>query len=123
MKLADDLVFLLEVYTHELKENPIWFTKMVEIGKLDRRTISKLEDRLYDLGLLDRAWENVENKWTYVYHTSEEIKLLLNQILETMVCDHCGEPVILGVDSFYCEKEGCKTRAVNYKTWSMEVKN
>lgn len=74
---------LITIYQHEKINEPMWFSKLAMVLGVPRVEVSKLEDKLYDLGLLDMKYEKVDNKWTNCYHVGEEIKYLLDSIIES----------------------------------------
>ena len=69
-ELADDMKMVVTIYKEVQAGRPVWFTRLAELLKDDgitRSRLSYLEDRLYDLGIIDKQWEKVEKKWTYCY--------------------------------------------------------
>jgi hypothetical protein len=87
IKIKPDLNMMLIIYKHEQVNDSIWFSKLVEEIKLPRVEVSKLEDKLYDLGLLNMKYEKVENKWTNCYHIEDEAKYLLEQLARHVVVE------------------------------------
>ena len=70
-----DFRVLAKLYEYiEIKKQPIWFSKLVSCfeGKISRSEISKTEDRLYDLGIIDKKYKKVEGRWTCCYFVEDE---------------------------------------------------
>ena len=63
-KLADDLKMCTVIYKEIQAGRPIWFSRLAEILKDEMKPhqISLLEDRLMDLGVLDKQYQIVEEK-------------------------------------------------------------
>lgn len=55
---------------------PIYFTKLVEVlkGEISRTTISKVIDKLFDLGMMTAKWENVDGKWIRSFRITGEYR-------------------------------------------------
>lgn len=55
---------------------PIYFTKLVERfkGEISRATISKVIDKLFDLGMMTANWENVDGKWIRSFRITGEYR-------------------------------------------------
>lgn len=81
--LSTDLQVMAMVYDYNIQDKPIWFSKLIELfkGNLSSSEISKAQDRLYDLGLLNTKYENVDGMWTCCWHIEDEGKSFINNII------------------------------------------
>ncbi len=63
---SNDLQVCLKIYEFNQKEEKIWFSKLVKEmhGTPTQSTISKSLDKLFDRGMIDGEWENVNGRWT-----------------------------------------------------------
>ena len=73
-QLSDDLKACVIIYNEIKTGRKIWFTKLAELLKDDmtKHDISRLEDRLMDLGILDKQYEKIDGKWTYGFRICSE---------------------------------------------------
>ncbi len=80
--LSDDFQVLAIVQEYNDKKEPIWFSKVVECfdGKVTRTNISKAQDRLYDLGMIDCYYKKVGDKWTNCWFVSNEADGFINKV-------------------------------------------
>lgn len=92
-ELANDLKMMLNIYHHDQAGTPIWFSKLAEELNIPRVEISKLDDKLSDLGLIDREYMLVDGKWTYCYHIADEAVHLMEQVdkSQTSIENDTGE--------------------------------
>jgi DNA-binding transcriptional ArsR family regulator len=72
--LSLDLKICMKIYELERRKEKVWLGKLVRILSNDasKVTISKTVDRLFDLGIVDGKWEEVEGKWTRVLTVAGE---------------------------------------------------
>ncbi len=63
---SDDFQVCLKIYEFNRKNEKIWFKKLVEEmdGVPTGPAISKSLDKLFDRGMIDGEWENVDGCWT-----------------------------------------------------------
>jgi hypothetical protein len=70
-----DFRVLAKLYEYiEIKKQQIWFSKLVSCfeGKIPKVEISKSEDKLYDLGIIDKKYQRAEGLWTSCYIIEDE---------------------------------------------------
>lgn len=100
--LSNDLIILGKIYEYEkVKHEPLWFSKLVELldGKLDlitpaknvmpasktvstRTAVSMCEDKLMDLGTIDKKYRMAEGKWTCCYLLDDDAEDFAKTIYE-----------------------------------------
>ena len=63
-KLADDMKMCVTIYKEIEAGRPIWFTRLAKLleDDMSRIKVSYLEDKLMDLGILDKQWIAVKTK-------------------------------------------------------------
>ncbi len=63
---SDDLQVCLRIYEFNRRNEKIWFKKLVEEmdGVPTGPVISRSLDKLFDRGMIDGEWENVDGCWT-----------------------------------------------------------
>jgi len=68
-RLAPDLKMCVTIYNEQQQGRDVWTGRLLELlkGELTRQQVSMNEDRLMDLGILDKQWKMAEGKWTYCY--------------------------------------------------------
>jgi DNA-binding PadR family transcriptional regulator len=84
--LSNDLKICYLIYKYTEKEGKdIWFSKLVNDLQNDvsRTTISKILDKLFDLGIIDGEWKKTEDgKWTRVFKIAGEAKDFIKIVYE-----------------------------------------
>lgn len=82
--LSSDLKVCAVIYEYNLKDEKIWFSKLVEElkGDVSKGTITKVADRLFDLGVIDGNWERVNGKWTRVLSIAGEAESFIKNVYE-----------------------------------------
>ena len=82
--LADDMKMCVTIHNELKVSRPVWFTRLAELLKADmgRHDISKLEDRLMDLGILDKQYEKVDGKWTNCYRICSEAASFIENVAD-----------------------------------------
>jgi hypothetical protein len=85
--LADDMKMCVTIYRERKAGREVWFTRLSELLKdyMSRLTISKNEDRLMDLGILDKEYVKVDGKWTYCYRIGEDARFFVKNVAENLV--------------------------------------
>jgi hypothetical protein len=60
------------IYQHCWRKEQIYFSKLVELFKeiIDRTEISRIEDKLFDLCMINAEWENNGDGWVREYRIS-----------------------------------------------------
>ncbi|HZK71275.1 MAG TPA: hypothetical protein VFD03_07120 [Clostridia bacterium] len=74
--LSQEEKIALEIYKYNyVKKEQIYFSKLTELfnGKISRVTISKVIDRLFDLGMISASWED-HGGWIRSLYISGEYK-------------------------------------------------
>lgn len=68
------------------KKEKVWLGKLVRILRDDasKVTISKTVDRLFDLGIVDGKWEEVDGKWTRVLTVAGEARGFVRSICASL---------------------------------------
>lgn len=84
--LSQEEKIALEIhkYNNIIKE-PIYFSKLTELfdGEISRATISKIIDKLFDLGMISAQWEN-QNGWIRSLYISGEYKEFFKDLYENI---------------------------------------
>lgn len=88
-KLAPDLKMCVKIYQEQVEGREVWSGRLLELLKKDltRTQISMNEDRLMDLGVLDKQWKSVDGKWTYCYRICKCTEWLIKNITENLEAD------------------------------------
>lgn len=96
-KLHTDFIILLNIYEHQINEEPIWYSQLVKEfqDNIEKHIISYWLDVFYDLGILKGEWRKVskhntfddnseykESRWTRCYMLTHHIHSFLDTILE-----------------------------------------
>ena len=58
------------------KNEPVWFSKLVDVLGCSRIEVSKALDRLSDLGMVKSHYEKMGQKWSCCYFIEDEAKIL-----------------------------------------------
>lgn len=66
----------LEIYGSNVESKEIYFSKLTDLLKneISRSTISKVIDKLFDLGMVTAKWENENGKWVRSLYITGEYK-------------------------------------------------
>ena len=85
-KLSNDLKMCVTIYNELKAGRPIWASRLVELLKDDmaRMDVSKNEDRLMDLGILDKEYEKVGRMWTCCYKICWEAEDFIKNVAENV---------------------------------------
>lgn len=72
--ISDDLQVCLKIYEYNLREEEIWFNKLVKEmdGSPTQHTISRSLDKLFDRGMIDGEWKKVDGCWTRTLNVTGE---------------------------------------------------
>jgi hypothetical protein len=75
-KLSPDLKMCVIIYNERQSGRDVWASRLCELlkGELSRRDISKNEDRLMDLGILNMQYRKVDGLWTCCYNIEPEVE-------------------------------------------------
>ena len=81
-KLSPDLKMCVTIYNERESGRMVWATRLCELLKddLTRTEVSRNEDRLMDLGILDKRYEKVEGKWTCCYLIEPEAEAFIENV-------------------------------------------
>ncbi len=62
---SDDLLVCFKIYEFNRRNEKVWFKKLVEEmdGVPTGPAISRSLDKLFDRGMIDGVWENVDGCW------------------------------------------------------------
>lgn len=85
--LADDMKMLVTIHREVKAGRPVWFTRLAELLKddMNKTTISKLEDRLYDLGIIDKKYERCpDGKWSSCYRIASEAQSFVKNVADNL---------------------------------------
>ena len=84
-KLCREFKVLAKMHELESKGEKIWFSKLVKLldGVVSKSDVSYSQDRMYDCGMIDMKYENVDGLWTYCWFIEDEVKSFAKQIFET----------------------------------------
>ena len=84
--LPNDFEVAVKIYNYGIKEEPVWFTKLVQDfdreDGMSRMTVSRNIDKLFDLGIISGDWEKVDGKWVRTFKISGEATQLIKKIAE-----------------------------------------
>mgnify|MGYP001210631150 CR=1 FL=1 len=82
--LSNDLKICVRIYQERLAGRETWASRLTELLKDDmtRTDVSMCEDKLMDLGILDKQYVKVEGKWTYCYKIESEAKSFIEGIVK-----------------------------------------
>ena len=86
-KLSSDFIVFLKIYEYNLKNEPIWFSKLRHVLEGKVESVSKYLDYLCDIGMIESHWEQIEGKWTRCFKVTDEMeplaKVLYNNSIES----------------------------------------
>lgn len=54
----------------EIKKEPIYFGKLVTELNIPAKEVSRIENKLMDLCMIDAKWITIDNKWVRIYQLS-----------------------------------------------------
>ncbi len=65
-KISNDFLVCLRIYEYNLRNEPVWFSKLAESLKdiMDCPTVSKSLDKADDICLIEWEWVKIDGKWT-----------------------------------------------------------
>lgn len=69
-ELSSDFKVAIYINNCNLRNEPVWFSKIVQETDLPRQKISVALDRLFDLCILDGEWERVNGNWTRTFRVT-----------------------------------------------------
>lgn len=84
--LSQEEKVVLEIYKYNyIEKKPIYFSKLVGQleGKISRSTVSKIIDKLFDLGMINAQWEN-QDGWIRSLYISGEYKEFFKNLYENL---------------------------------------
>ncbi len=66
----------LEIQKYNDLKDHIYFSKLINVlgEEISRSTISKIIDKLFDLGMVEGRWENYNGKWVRNLYTKGEYR-------------------------------------------------
>ncbi len=75
-ELSVELKVLRRIRAFEKKNEKVWFTKLLKSfdGDITRSELSKAEDKMQDLGMIRKKYEQAEGKWTSCYSVESEVR-------------------------------------------------
>ena len=82
--VSTDLQVLAYVQECNDKSIPVWFSKVVEYfaGQISKTDISKSQDRLYDMGIIDCKYSKTDDsRWANCWYVSSEADGFINRVL------------------------------------------
>ena len=85
-ELSPDLKMCTKVYQERQAGRDVWASRMVELlkGDVTKLEISKAEDKLMDMGILDKQYKKVDGLWTSCYLICSEAESLIKNIAENL---------------------------------------
>ena len=85
-ELSVDLKMCVVIYKENQAGRKVWMSRLVELLKndADRMTVSKNEDRLYDLGIINMGYERVDGKWTNCLSLGPEANGFVKNVAENL---------------------------------------
>ena len=74
-KISDDFAVLLYIYEQtEIKNQTVYFSKIVKDTQIEKIKVSRAIDKLYDHMMIDAEWKKYKKEnWAYCYSVSDEI--------------------------------------------------
>ncbi len=81
--LSNDLKVCSVIYEYtNVKGDKVWLSKLEKIMSKDmsRVTLSKSLDKLFDLGMIDGKWEDVDGRWVRVFRVAGEAEDLIKSV-------------------------------------------
>jgi len=74
--LSQEEKVALEIQRYNDLGDPIYFSKLINVlgEQISRSTISKIIDKLFDLGMVEGRWENYNGKWVRSLFTKGEYR-------------------------------------------------
>ena len=84
--LSDDLKVCVRIYQDQSAGKDVWFSSLAELLKdeVSKVDLSKCEDKLMDLGILDKRYIKVDGMWTSCYQISPEAESFIKHIVENL---------------------------------------
>lgn len=70
----------------KIKKEPIYFGKLVTELNIPAKDVSRIEDKLMDLCMIDAQFELVDNKWVRLYRLSNCYLSFFKSLYETSIC-------------------------------------
>ncbi|MFA7143005.1 MAG: hypothetical protein WC175_03375 [Candidatus Dojkabacteria bacterium] len=87
-KLCDDISKELNVLAiirlMELDGKQVTFECLHEYFEkdVDKNTLNKILEKNYDLGIIDRSWQRINDRWNRTFNISSEASELINSLIE-----------------------------------------
>ena len=85
-KLSADFLVFVKIYEYNLKNEPIWFSKLRHVLEGKVENVSRYLDRLCDVGMIETQWDMFDGKWTRCFNVTDEMeplaKVLYNNLIE-----------------------------------------
>ena len=84
--LSDDLKICVVIHKENEAGRKVWMSRIVKIlkGDVSRIRVSKTEDRLYDLGIIDGKYEKYEGRWTRCFKIDSSAMSFVKNIVENL---------------------------------------
>ena len=72
--ISNEELIALEIYHHNTRKELIYFSKIVKIFKnqIDRKDISKIVDKLFDLCIIYATWETINDEWVRAIYIDDD---------------------------------------------------
>ena len=85
-KLSPNLKMCVKVYQEREAGRDVWATRLVELlkGDVSKLEVSKNEDKLMDLGILNKQYKKVDGLWTSCYLICDESESFIKNIVENL---------------------------------------
>ena len=87
--LSKEEIVALSIQNENENGTKIYFSKLTHILKdeISRGTISKIIDKLFDLGMLTAKWENENGKWIRALYVAGEYKEYFKNLSDNINSD------------------------------------
>ena len=84
--LSDDLKVCVRIYQEQSAGKDVWFSRLAELLKDDvsKANLPKCEDKLMDLGILDKRYIKVDGLWTSCYIIGPEAESFIENIVKNL---------------------------------------
>ncbi|HII02770.1 TPA: hypothetical protein HA351_14350 [Methanosarcinaceae archaeon] len=84
--LSQEEKVALEIQKYNDRKDPIYFSRLINVLKeeISRSTISKIIDKLFDLGMVEGRWETYNGKWVRTLYTKGEYREYFRSLNEKM---------------------------------------
>lgn len=84
-KFDSTILVFIKIYEYNLKNEPIWFSKLRQGLKGEVKNVSKCIDWLFDVGMIDAQWDMFDGKWTRCFKVTDEMEPLAKALYNNSI--------------------------------------